>query len=171
MKRGFQLAILTITFLTIYTACNTRSGDPGKKKSSENMYSTDAEDQQMNEAIATARRTFGNFDKAFKSSNHDDNNFSIKVRFAHPNGYEHIWATDIWVKDGRYWGIISDTPAITTKVRLGDSVAIDRADITDWMYGNDSVLHGGYTIRVILSRMSKEEKAKVEADLPQRIED
>jgi uncharacterized protein YegJ (DUF2314 family) len=134
------------------------------KQSRENMYSTGGDDQQMNEAMETARKTFVNFDNAFRSGNYDKRTFSIKLRFAHAKGYEHIWATNIWMRNGHYWGIITDTPLTTTKVRLGDSVEIKEQDITDWMYADDTVFHGGYTTRVILNRLPMEEREKVKKE-------
>ena len=44
-------------------------------------------------------------------------------------------------------------------------------DITDWMYVDKGILQGGYTIKLIRNRMSKEERAKFDAGFPFKILD
>jgi uncharacterized protein YegJ (DUF2314 family) len=56
-------------------------------------------------------------------------------------------------------------------VKMGEKVLIDKKDITDWMYLDNNTLKGGYTIRVIYNRMSKEERKKFAATLRFKIED
>ena len=136
-----------------------------------NLYSTDADDQPMNEAMETARKTFSKFDSAFESGRYDKTKFSIKVKFPDEVGNEYIWLTEISKQDGHYSGLMTDTPRITKQVKIGDKVTIVDKDIKDWLYGNDSVLHGGYTLRLIRSRMTSKERAENEASFRYRLVD
>src|SRR6185312_3531843 len=166
-----NLRFCTLAYLLMLaSACSSGQNEQTKKKEADNLYSTDKDDQQMNQAMETAKKRLSKFDNAFESGKYDKDNFSIKVRFAvSSGGNEYIWLTDISKADGHYWGLVSDTPRMTKKVRLGDRPKIDNNDIVDWLYGRDSILHGGYTLRLIYSRMSKEERDEEKAGFPYRI--
>lgn len=125
----------------------------------------------MNLAKETAKKTLPKFDSAFASGKYDEDKFSLKVRFPHDSGNEYIWLTEISKVDGHYWGLVSDTPRMTKQVRLGERTEINRNEVVDWLYGKDSVLHGGYTLRVVRSRLSKEERDQEFASFPYKIED
>jgi uncharacterized protein YegJ (DUF2314 family) len=45
------------------------------------------------------------------------------------------------------------------------------AGITDWIFGTGSVVHGAYTTRLILSRMTPEQRDKRELGYSHHIED
>jgi uncharacterized protein YegJ (DUF2314 family) len=163
--------ISLLILVPLAMACHSGQSDRSKDGSGPNLYSTDADDEAMNKAMATARIRMPRFDSAFDGRD-KDMNFSIKVKFSAPDGgNEYIWLTDIWKKEGRYWGVMSDTPKLALQVKLGDSVEIKNKDIVDWMYGTDTVIHGGFTTRLILSRLSKEERAREEGDMPYKIVD
>jgi uncharacterized protein YegJ (DUF2314 family) len=136
-----------------------------------NMYTTDSADRAMNLAMDFARRRFGVFDSAFESGKYDKDKFSIKVKYPHPRGNEYIWLVNISKVDGHYMGVVSDTPRETTAVKYGDRPVINTDDVVDWLYGKDSVLHGGYTLRLIYGRLSKDELEKEKASFPYKIED
>ena len=171
MKQRLTPILFVASFLAIYPACNYAQSKSDQKKSAENMYSTTTDDTQMNNAMVIANSRFGQFDSAFRSRHYDQSKFSIKLRFSNPNGHEYIWITDIALQNGQYWGVLSDTPATSINARLGDRLQIDRKDVADWLYGKDSVLHGGYTIRVLEQRMSKKEREQHNADFPFKLED
>ena len=118
-----------------------------------------------------ARKRFPKFDSAFESGKYDKDKFSIKVKFSHAKGNEYIWLIDISKDGGHYWGVVSDTPRTTKQVKLGDRPEINDNDVVDWLYGKDSILHGGFTLRLIFSRMSNEERGGQKANFPYRIED
>jgi len=160
-----------IYLATLMAACNGIQNEQNNKKTTDNLYSTDKDDQQMNQIMEIARKRFPKFDSAFESGNYDKDKFSIKVKFPHSNGNEYIWLTDISKVGGHYWGVVSDTPRMTKQVMLGDRPEINDNDVVDWLYGKDSILHGGFTLRLIYSRMSKEERDQEKASFPYRIED
>jgi uncharacterized protein YegJ (DUF2314 family) len=168
MKLHLILILSVTLLLALHLVCTNAQI---RKKTTENMYSTTDEDTAMNAAMATARRRFGQFDSAFRSGKYEPRQFSIKVRFSNPNGHEYIWVTEIVSQKGQYWGVLSDTPATVINARFGDKLPISRRDVADWLYGRDSILHGGFTIRVLEQRMSKEERARHDANFPFKLED
>ena len=140
-------------------------------KAADNMYATDSADVAMNRAMDIAHRRFPVFDSAFESGKYDNDKFSIKVRYPHKRGNEYIWLVNISKINGHYVGIVSDTPRETQVVKIGDRPVITENDIVDWLYGKDSILHGGYTLRLIYSRLPKDELEKEKAGFPYKIED
>lgn len=141
------------------------------EKTDSNMYSTDDNDMEMNRAIATAKRTFPRFDSAFTSGAYEKYLYMIKVRFETPTGGEYIWLTDIAKVNGHYKGVVSDSPRVAKQVRQGDTVVIAEPDIADWMYGYDTVVHGAFTTRVILSRMTPKERDELDLGFTHHIVD
>jgi uncharacterized protein YegJ (DUF2314 family) len=161
----------TLYLIILLLSGSTSRAQDVKKQTDENMYYTESGDTAMNLAIATAKKTFPKFDSTFRRPHDKKMYFSIKVRFRYPGGNEYIWMESITLKNGHYWGVITDTPANPIKVKLYEQLEIPSADITDWLCGSGEVLHGGYTIRVINSRMTKAEAEKFKQEFPYRLVD
>jgi uncharacterized protein YegJ (DUF2314 family) len=47
---------------------------------------------------------------------------------------------------------------------------VNLADLSDWMYLEDNRLVGGYTLRVLRDSVSPEARARMDSQLPFRIE-
>lgn len=124
------------------------------------IYDVDSGDEAMNEAIRKARLSFDDFLAAFNSKNESQRGFSVKMPFATEYGAEHIWLTNMEVKDGKLFGIVDNLPQSVNTVRLGDVVEIERDKISDWFYIDNEKLVGGLTIRVLRERMSSSERKR-----------
>ena len=114
--------------------------------------------------LKTAKETLNKFNDALKSGNTNFTDFCLKVRFKAPNGWEHIWLSDIKIKDNKYIGVISDLPDSTTEVNLGDTIQIINEHITDWMYTDNKKLRGGNTIRLLRKRMTETERKQFDTN-------
>ncbi|HVU53475.1 MAG TPA: DUF2314 domain-containing protein [Puia sp.] len=163
------LRLVLLFQLVMFAACADHA-KPGTD-AAKNMYLTDSADPAMNAAMDIARTRFGAFDSAYESGKYDKDKFSIKVKYPQQAGNEYIWLVDISKVDGHYMGVVSDTPRETKVVKFGDRPVIDNDDVVDWLYGKDSILHGGYTLRLIYGRLSKEELERERATFPYKIED
>ena len=164
-----RLPLVFLFQIMVFVACIDHARTD--KKAADNMYTTDSADVAMNAAMDAARRRFGAFENAFESGKYDKDKFSIKVKFPHQRGNEYIWLVNVSKVNGHYVGVVSDTPRETKAVKLGDRPIINYDDVVDWLYGKDSVLHGGYTLRLIYGRLSKEELERERAGFPYKIED
>jgi uncharacterized protein YegJ (DUF2314 family) len=142
-----------------------------ERKGEPTIYSTPSDDREMNNAILTARNSLEQFKVALESNSYDTSKFALKVRFKTATGAEHIWATSITYHEGNYFGIVDNLPNLVTQVKLGEKYKIEMKDITDWMYVDKGILRGGYTIKLIRSRMPQEEKNKFDAGFPFKIVD
>jgi len=82
-----------------------------------------------------------------------------------------MWIAVTKIVDGNYQGYVNNDAEETREVKYGDSVVVLKDEITDWMYLDNNVLKGGYTIREIRNRLSKEEQLQLDKELGFKIED
>lgn len=116
----------------------------------------------MNEAIAKAKANFGKFEKAIieNSKSNKYENLMVKQEFNTDNGgVEHMWIMDIEYKNNKLQGILSNTPSMGSTLQLGDTVVINKDQVSDWIYTDISTheIHGGYTMQVLRKHMTTEE--------------
>ena len=158
------IIILLLFFQTVLAQeKNERPGEP-------TIYDVDSGDEEMNEAIRQSRLTFDNFLAAFNGKNASQRSFSVKMPFATEFGAEHIWLTNMDIKDGKLFGIVDNLPQSVNTVRLGDVVEIEKDKISDWFYIENDRLVGGLTIRVLRDRMSSSERKRFDRTLGARID-
>jgi uncharacterized protein YegJ (DUF2314 family) len=140
-----------------------RQGEP-------DIYNTDGDDKEMNEAIKKSRATFKDFAEAFDNKKRTQSYFSVKLAFPTEYGAEHIWLSQITKTDGRFYGQIDNLPEDVTSVELGQTIEIDPAKISDWFYVDNGNLVGGFTLRVIRDRMTPAERKQFDQELGVTIE-
>ena len=123
------------------------------------------DDAEMNAAISAARGTLESF---FAILQNDRRIESPLLKVAVPNsegGAEHIWMKPASLDDpDKFVAIVDNRPAKVPSLQLGDFYEFSADQISDWSYVKDGKLHGGYTIRVILGRMSKDEADQFKID-------
>jgi uncharacterized protein YegJ (DUF2314 family) len=163
--KNFLLVLLVVSFQTIFGQAE-KSERPGEPT----IYEVDSEDAEMNEAIKKSRLTFDEFIAAFKSKNPLQSNFSVKMPFATEYGAEHIWLTNMEIKDEKLFGVVDNLPQSVNTVRLGDVVEIDKEKITDWFYIDNDKLIGGLSIRVLRNRMKSSERKRFDRTLGAKID-
>lgn len=105
------------------------------------------------------------FEKALKSNDNSLSNFTLKVRFSmNGQNVEHMWMNQIVIENGRYFGVLNNEPEYKQAVKMGDSLEINKKDISDWMYLKGNKLYGGYTIKVLRNKMNDQEKKQFDAE-------
>ncbi len=125
----------------------------------------------MNAAIREAQRTLGEFEQRLAAPTPAQSAASLKVRFEEGGHVEHIWLDAVRWLDGEFEGEIGNTPEHIRHLKLGDKVKARAADISDWMVIDGDRLIGGYSVRLLRKRMSKEERTEFDRSVPFRIED
>ncbi len=117
-------------------------------------------DKAMDQAVAKARETLGFFLAALKAKKPDSRDFEVKKCVIDGDNVEHLWLRDVsW--DGKvFHGKVDNQPLDVANVRLGQKVTLDPQDLTDWMFVKDGKLMGGFTTRVLYSRLSQDEQAR-----------
>jgi uncharacterized protein YegJ (DUF2314 family) len=129
-------------------------------------------DAAMSAAIAKAQATLDTFKCALAAPPVKAESFSIKVGFAWgtKGEREHIWLTEPKFDGTSIQGKINNEPVDATNLVLGQAVTAPLKDVSDWMYVEDGVLRGGYTLRVLLDKMSPEARKKMLDDMGFRLE-
>jgi len=145
MNHLSQITLAILAFLSIMiTACSQR----------DNITAVAADDPEMMAAISNARVMLPQFWQVFNTRGHGESGFALKVKITDGKGTEHFWATDIERRDGKVTGTINNDAEIVSSVKLGDSIEIQEAEITDWLYMNGSgKMVGNYTVKPLFKKM------------------
>ena len=144
------LIIAGVLFLPMADQNTANAGDP--------IVMFDPSDPEMNEAIRQARLTLRVFFE--KLVNGEAESPSIKV--AVPDGddnAEHIWMSGLSLRDDkRLEATVANDPVyVTHLMKIGDRYAFTVDQISDWMYYRGEMIHGAYTLRVMLPRMPEDQ--------------
>ncbi|HEV8246645.1 MAG TPA: DUF2314 domain-containing protein [Polyangiaceae bacterium] len=164
-----HLAILVSLLLP---ACSPSGSEVLKRSGEPDVITVSSEDAAVNAAIEKARSTLSSFQKALESTPADAEGFAVKVGFRHSvgDGQEHIWLLEPSFSDGMVAGVVNNEPVNVTTLKLGQHVSVPVGEISDWMFVQGGVLHGGYTIRALLEKESPEERARCLAEWGFRLE-
>lgn len=171
MKRFLLIALWPLAGCNSGPSSGNQPGDEPVYDTATNMYNVTNEDKGMNAAISQAKSTLHRFDSALLSNNPDYAEFAVKKKYKTADGGEHMWVAVITLVNGEYRGVVNNDAESTTEVRYGDTVLVKKSEITDWMYIDKNKLRGGYTIREIRNRLSKDERMNMDAEMGYEIED
>ena len=118
---------------------------------------TNLDDDEMVKTIDSAKQTFKQFEAFF-----DDTiayNYSIKVGIPYAYGKEQLWLNEISKKENKYFGRVSNNPVFVKNLKYNDYIEIPLHLISDWLVlKHDTLLAGGYTLRLLRNRLPKEER-------------
>jgi uncharacterized protein YegJ (DUF2314 family) len=131
---------------------------------SDRVITFDAEDPEMNAAIQKARDRLPLFWQVFRDRPPGTSDFSLKVAIADDNGVEHFWAGDIQLSEGVISAVIANDPVVVKSVVFGQRIEVPEPDISDWMFVRNGKIVGGETLRVMLGRMTPEERAQYQVE-------
>lgn len=113
------------------------------------------EDPKMIEAISQAKKTLPNLLKKIPELRNENIKLMIKVAIPLGDGTrEHIWLGNIRYLSNKIVGEIGNQPVDALHVSFGQKYTAEFDDVSDWMAIKNGVVHGGYMLRVNLSRMS-----------------
>jgi len=87
-----------------------------------------------------------------------------------PQGGEHMWVRGVDYDGKMITGELADTPRHLRSIRAGQQVSFPLERLTDWFYVDDGKAVGAFTVRVLRSRMSEEERRVHDSHYPFRFE-
>lgn len=124
----------------------------------ENVVAYHTSDEAMNAAKKKARETLPRFLELVNAGT--AGTYTLKFPLTQNGETEHIWMQLLDYQDGTFVGLLANDPVNGTKYKMGDQMEVAKADVEDWMVRTDEVIYGGYTARVALNDMPKEQAEK-----------
>jgi uncharacterized protein YegJ (DUF2314 family) len=124
-------------------------------------------------AIAEAQRTFGQFRKELRREARrtvpvvQDN--GVKVFFPHPNdpqAGEHMWVNNVEFGREEMQATLCNDASWLPGLSEGARVSFTADRVSDWFFVVSGVVRGGYTIKVVLSRLTSEQFAMYREEPP-----
>ena len=154
--------ILSLMAALLVMSC-AKSGDVATRQAD---YLTAKDEKLMERAIRKAKATQHEFLEALQNRDPNTTGFAIKKPFPAGEDKEHIWLNEVsW--DGRKFSAkVNNDPVDTKAVKLGDKVQVTPEELSDWMYIENGVLRGGYTIRVLHYQSSPKEQKEFLKHVP-----
>jgi uncharacterized protein YegJ (DUF2314 family) len=154
--------------LLALTACSRSSSDAPKDE----VVYVKGSDPTMAAAIAKAQASLESFRAVLAAPPAGTKSFSVRVGFAWgiKDEREHIWLTEPKLAATTVTGTINNEPVDAISLKLGQVVTAPLKDVSDWMYVENGVLRGGYTLRVLLDKMNPEMRQKMLADMGFRLD-
>jgi uncharacterized protein YegJ (DUF2314 family) len=156
------LALLSISLLSgvlLLSGC----GSWGVGRNSTDPVITNFDQGKMDVAQARARASVDDFITSLRVGTADY--YGVKHGFTTvTNGEEHCWISNLRYQDGKFTGTIDNEPEAVPHLKVGDTVTVDRSEISDWMVRKNDVIYGAYTLRVLLEKRPDEAKEYKLAD-------
>jgi uncharacterized protein YegJ (DUF2314 family) len=131
------------------------------------VIAVEGDDPAMSEAITQAKATLPEFIAVLGDPRPGHRDFAVKAFF--PDLGEHIWIGEVTHGNGAFSGLLGNHPMGRTTLRLGDRVTVPEARITDWKYVQHDVLIGGYSVRLLRSRMDDDARRAFDSQVDFRI--
>ena len=127
-------------------------------------YAVDDKDAQMERASRRARSTVGQFITVLQHPKPGQTDFQVKKLFVAKDGSqgEHIWLADVKFNGNRFHGVVDNKPSAIKGLKVGENAAVNPDEISDWSYVENGHLVGGYTIRVLYSELTAQQKQDFE---------
>jgi len=181
-QRLTRAAQLTLAAVLLLLACDTGKQQPeGATRSERQVIQREGEpdyikagydEKKMDQAITQARASYMTFVKALQTRNGTMRGFAIKkgFRVKEEESAEHIWLEQVSFDGKRFTGTVANAPVETKQVKEGQRVSVAPSEISDWMYVENNVLRGGYTIRVIYWSYPADKRKQLEQQAGFRIE-
>lgn len=124
------------------------------------------DDPLMLAAIAEARRRWPEFVSTFAAAGEpsaDTRSFNVKFAAREGELVEHLWLTVTEIEGDKVRGTVGNQPVRLKGFELDKAVEIRATDVEDWLYFRGSKLNGGFTVKVVTTRM-EEAAAKARAE-------
>ena len=129
-----------------------------------------SEDERMNAAISEAKQNLPLFLDAYAKRTPTQSGFHLKARFESGDDVEHVWIKDVESSMGELRGTIANDPKMAG-IEFGQRIALDKEQVTDWMYLDNGYLVGGYTVKAVRAGLSASERAQFDAGAPYKFRD
>ena len=165
-----------LTLLTLMAGCGRPS--TSCMSSDAKIIPVESGDAQMNAAMQTARDRFPEFWHEVAADYHRVipalSGSMVKAYFEDPGGApqggEHMWVRNVEYDGKAISGLLADTPRHLHSVRPGQQVSFPLERLSDWFYVDGGMAVGAFTVHVLRSRMSEQERREHDSQYPFRFD-
>lgn len=121
-------------------------------------------DPEMQAASRRARAELASFFERLENPAPDEGEFMVAYDIIPGDEEELVWVEDLVRSSTSLAGVLRTQPQ-RADASAFDPVTIAEPQIVDWIYRKGAVMQGGYTYRVLISRMSRDESAMLREHL------
>lgn len=122
-------------------------------------------DREMNRAIAEARKTLPDFVALYRSGTGERHAVKVAIPYDDGNAREHIWMDLTAVEGDVLVGRIANDPVYIDGLGNGDVYRAPSAMVSDWNYRSGGLMHGSYTTRVAMKKLSPDQLRRLDFKL------
>jgi uncharacterized protein YegJ (DUF2314 family) len=130
------------------------------RKVKNNVVAYHTADEAMNAAKSKARQTLSRFAKMWEDG--VSGTYTVKFPLTQNGETEHIWLQVDGFEGNKISGRLANEPVNGAQYKIGQRMQIGRSDVEDWMVNQGDAIYGGYSARVAMAQMPKDERAKYE---------
>jgi uncharacterized protein YegJ (DUF2314 family) len=120
------------------------------------VLTVEADDPELQAAIAEARRRWPEFVAAFESrhdgKHSDEPPFLVKAPFTDGENVEYMWVRVTGIENEIVYGVLENTPANVRAVKEGSRVRVRLDNLNDWMCILDGRPAGAFTLQVLAKK-------------------
>jgi uncharacterized protein YegJ (DUF2314 family) len=124
----------------------------------------------MAKAIETSRKTVDQFIAALQSPKPSQSGFTVKAKFEDGKETEYMWIDDPHLDGKKLVGRLNNEPEWVKSVKFGDVVSVPKDQISDWMYIDNGLLVGGYSVRLLRDRSTPDQRKQLDESVGYRFE-
>ena len=154
---------------SLLTGCESTSKEVGWNEQTQ-IYNTPKVDPEMLAAQQQSRATINDFITALNSGDTANYNFAVKYGFVEGTEREFMWIGQLSAQGDSLHGVLDNEPDYIHNVQGGQRVVIHKDSIADWNYTRKGRLIGGYSIRLIRSRMTPAEQAEFDESVSWKLD-
>ena len=130
-----------------------------------------ADDPEMEAAVREARRNVYVLTSALQGAGERPRAVSVKVAVKDGDAVETLTLTDVHLENGNLVGRIDDPPMRVQNVQMGQQYSVVPHEVVDWFIIRGDQMQGGYTFRVMRSRLDPEQRAELDSALGVHFDD
>lgn len=163
-------AVVAVVAIALAACDSGRDDNVVRREGEPDIISISNSDPRMVEATAKARATAAEFAKALAAPHPNQSRFAVKVPVTDGKVTEYMWLADVALDGTKFTGRLANVPNAVTGVKVGETLACDTAQLSDWMYVDDGKLVGGFTLRVLRETVSPESRERLDRQMGFRVE-
>ena len=105
---------------------------------------------QMLVAVSNAQAAVPQFVRVLTNPAPNQTRFKIKKPFGtHTGSEEHLWISELKFDGTNFHGRLDNQPTELLTWKQGDAVTVFTNELSDWLYHEDGLIVGGFTLRVM----------------------